>query len=88
MLVTGSACSSAPPASVPGPPAVPPPAKPTPLTRPVTVLQVRSAARGKDVELVLVTPEGVPAAGLPVWRCTGGGPTRGLLGSGVAGGVD
>ena len=84
MLVTGSACSSAPPASVPGPPAVPPPAKPTPLT----VLQVRSAARGKDVELVLVTPEGVPAAGLPVWRCTGGGPTRGLLGSGVAGGID
>jgi S-formylglutathione hydrolase FrmB len=41
---------------------VPPPAKPTPLT----VLQVRSAARGKDVELVLVPPEGVPAAGLPV----------------------
>jgi hypothetical protein len=84
LLVTGSACSSAPPASVPGPPS----AKPTPLTRPVTVLQVLSAARGKDVELVLVTPEGVPAAGLPVWRCTGGGPTRGLLGSGVAGGVD
>ena len=45
---------------------MPPPAKPTPLTRPVTVQQVRSAARGKDVELVLVTPEGVPAAGLPV----------------------
>jgi S-formylglutathione hydrolase FrmB len=32
----------------------------------VTVQRVRSAARGKDVELVLVTPEGVPAAGLPV----------------------
>jgi S-formylglutathione hydrolase FrmB len=62
--VTTGACSSAQP--VPGPPAVPPPSFPTPLSQPVTVQKVSSAARGKDVELVLVTPEGVAAAGLPV----------------------
>jgi S-formylglutathione hydrolase FrmB len=51
---------------VTGPPAVAPPPSPTPLAQPVTVQRVSSAARGKDVELLLVTPEGVPAAGLPV----------------------
>lgn len=32
----------------------------------MTIQRMRSAARGKDVDLVLVTPEGVAAAGLPV----------------------
>jgi hypothetical protein len=62
--VAASACSGDPP--TPGPPAVPAPGTPAPLTDPVTVERLHSTARGRDVDLVLVTPEGVPAAGLPV----------------------
>ncbi|MFE0028232.1 alpha/beta hydrolase [Amycolatopsis sp. NPDC059021] len=49
-----------------GPPASSAPVGPTPLSSPVTVERVRSKARGKDVDLVLVAPEGTPATGLPV----------------------
>ncbi|HKN55252.1 MAG TPA: alpha/beta hydrolase-fold protein [Amycolatopsis sp.] len=59
-------CSTAPAAPPPGPPATAPPAEPAPLTQPVTVQRMHSAARDKDVELALVVPSGVPAAGLPV----------------------
>lgn len=71
-LLAGSAlallagCSAAPSAPPPGPPAVPEPARPSAPRDPVTVQRMRSAARGTDVDLVLITPEGVPAAGLPV----------------------
>ncbi|WP_439381990.1 alpha/beta hydrolase [Amycolatopsis lexingtonensis] len=69
-LLAGSAlallagCSPAEPP--PGPSAVPPPTRPSPPPDPVTVQRMRSEARGTDVDLVLITPEGVPAAGLPV----------------------
>jgi enterochelin esterase-like enzyme len=43
-----------------------PPTGPAPVSEPVTVHRMRSAARGTDVELVLIAPGGVPAAGLPV----------------------
>ncbi|UOX89893.1 alpha/beta hydrolase-fold protein [Amycolatopsis sp. FBCC-B4732] len=69
-LLAGSAlallagCSpSAPP---PGPAAVPVPTRPSVLRDPVTVQRMRSNARGTDVDLVLITPAGVPASGLPV----------------------
>ncbi|WP_410619845.1 alpha/beta hydrolase [Amycolatopsis sp. cmx-8-4] len=71
-LLAGSAlallagCSSAPSGPPPGPPATAPPTGPTPLSAPVTVQRMHSAARGTDVELVLITPGGVPASGLPV----------------------
>ncbi|GAA4554102.1 alpha/beta hydrolase [Amycolatopsis samaneae] len=63
LLAAGCSSGSTP---VVGPPASSAPAGPAPLTSPVTVERVRSKARGKDVDLVLVTPEGVPATGLPV----------------------
>ncbi|WP_410575271.1 alpha/beta hydrolase [Amycolatopsis sp. cmx-4-61] len=69
-LLAGSAlallagCSSPEPA--PGPPPVPPSSRPSGLSEPVTVQRRHSAARGTDVDLVLITPEGVPASGLPV----------------------
>ncbi|MEV7094322.1 alpha/beta hydrolase-fold protein [Amycolatopsis sp. NPDC051045] len=71
-LLAGSAlallagCSSTPSGPPPGPPAVPVPTHPSALRDPVTVHRTRSAARGTDVDLVLITPEGVPASGLPV----------------------
>ncbi|UOZ06270.1 alpha/beta hydrolase family protein [Amycolatopsis sp. WQ 127309] len=71
-LLAGSAlallagCSPAPSGPPPGPPATAPPTGPTPLSAPVTVQRMHSAARGTDVELVLITPGGVPASGLPV----------------------
>ncbi len=71
-LLAGSAlallagCSSTPSGPPPGPPAVPVPTGPSPLRDPVTVQRMPSAARGTDVDLVLVTPEGVPSSGLPV----------------------
>jgi dienelactone hydrolase len=48
------------------PVAVIPPIQPSALTKSVTIERVHSAARGKDVELILMAPEGVPTAGLPV----------------------
>ena len=45
---------------------MPAPSRPSALRDPVTVQRMRSAARGTDVDLVLITPSGVPAAGLPV----------------------
>jgi S-formylglutathione hydrolase FrmB len=71
-LLAGSAltllagCSPTPSGPPPGPPAVPVPTHPAALRDPVTVHRTRSAARGTDVDLVLITPEGVPASGLPV----------------------
>ncbi|WIY01789.1 alpha/beta hydrolase-fold protein [Amycolatopsis mongoliensis] len=71
-LLAGSAlallagCSSSPSGPPPGPAAVPAPTGPSPLRDPVTVQRMRSAARGTDVDLVLITPEGVPSSGLPV----------------------
>ncbi|MEV6623974.1 alpha/beta hydrolase-fold protein [Amycolatopsis sp. NPDC051106] len=71
-LLAGSAfallagCSSSPSGPPPGPPPVPVPTGPAPLADPVTVQRMRSAARGTDVDLVLITPEGVPSSGLPV----------------------
>ncbi|MET8999132.1 alpha/beta hydrolase-fold protein [Amycolatopsis sp. NPDC004169] len=69
-LLAGSAlallagCSpSGPP---PGPAPVPVPTRPSGLSEPVTVQRMASAARGTDVDLVLITPSGVPSAGLPV----------------------
>jgi pimeloyl-ACP methyl ester carboxylesterase len=59
-------CSTAPSGPPPGPPAVPVPTGPAPLREPVTVQRMSSAARGTDVDLVLISPEGVPASGLPV----------------------
>ncbi|AXB48046.1 alpha/beta hydrolase [Amycolatopsis albispora] len=61
-----AACDPAEPAAPsasPAPPVVPAP--PTPAG-PVTVDRVWSAARGAELDLVLITPEGVPAADLPV----------------------
>ena len=57
----------APPEPAEPAPAAPPvvPAPPTPVG-PVTVDRVFSAARGTELDLVLITPEGVPAAELPV----------------------
>ncbi|WP_329063981.1 alpha/beta hydrolase [Amycolatopsis sp. NBC_01480] len=43
-----------------------PPAGSSALTQPVTVQRRHSVARGRDVDLVLIAPEGVPASGLPV----------------------
>ena len=69
-LLAGSAlallagCSPSEPA--PSAPPVPRPARPSAPRDPVTVQRVHSAARGTDVDLVLITPEGVPASGLPV----------------------
>ncbi|MEC3977485.1 alpha/beta hydrolase [Amycolatopsis sp. H20-H5] len=51
---------------VSGPSAVVPPSAAAPLDKPVTVQRMRSAARGTDVDLLLVAPTGVPAKGLPV----------------------
>ncbi|MFJ1765495.1 alpha/beta hydrolase [Amycolatopsis sp. NPDC088138] len=71
-LLAGSAlallagCSPSPSGPPPGPPAVPVPTGPSPLRDPVTVQRMPSAARGTDVDLVLISPEGVPASGLPV----------------------
>ncbi|MEU0788682.1 alpha/beta hydrolase-fold protein [Amycolatopsis sp. NPDC005961] len=69
-LLAGSAltllagCSSSEPS--PGPPPVPAPTSPSALRDSVTVQRMPSAARGTDVDLVLITPEGVPSSGLPV----------------------
>ncbi|MEU0537577.1 alpha/beta hydrolase [Amycolatopsis tolypomycina] len=69
-LLAGSAlallagCSA--PQPPPGPLPVPAPTRPSALPEPVTVQRMHSAARGTDVDLVLITPEGVPATGLPV----------------------
>jgi len=53
-------------APVAAPPPAAPSAGPAPLTAPVTVLRKPSKARGKDVDLVLATPDGTPARNLPV----------------------
>ncbi|WP_158892381.1 alpha/beta hydrolase [Amycolatopsis anabasis] len=66
LALTAAGCASGGAPTVPGPPAVPPPPRPVALTEPVTVERVRSQARATEVDLVLITPEGVPAAGLPV----------------------
>ncbi|MFI6031523.1 alpha/beta hydrolase [Amycolatopsis magusensis] len=71
LLLGGGALAAA--ACSPSEPAEPvaesiPPVVPTPPTPadPVTVERVWSAARGSELDLVLITPEGVPAADLPV----------------------
>ncbi|WP_410665453.1 alpha/beta hydrolase [Amycolatopsis sp. lyj-84] len=49
-----------------GPPPVAPPTRPTPLTEAVTVQKMRSAARNRDVNLVIIAPDGVSRVGLSV----------------------
>ncbi|OXM49241.1 alpha/beta hydrolase [Amycolatopsis alba] len=49
-----------------GPPTVAPPTTPTPLTEAVTVQKMRSAARNRDVNLVIIAPDGVSRVGMPV----------------------
>ncbi|HET6286833.1 MAG TPA: alpha/beta hydrolase-fold protein [Amycolatopsis sp.] len=49
-----------------GPPPVAPPSTPTPLTEAVTVQKMRSAARNRDVNLVVIAPDGVSRVGMPV----------------------
>ncbi|OZM74643.1 esterase [Amycolatopsis antarctica] len=49
---------------VPYVPATPDPPAPPPV--PVSARRVYSAARGSEVDLVVIAPEGVPIAGLPV----------------------
>ncbi len=49
-----------------GPPPVAPPNSPTPLTEAVTVQQMRSGARNKTVNLVIIAPDGVSRVGMPV----------------------
>ncbi|MFK0244814.1 alpha/beta hydrolase [Amycolatopsis azurea] len=49
-----------------GPPPMAPPTSPTPLTEAVTVQKMRSAARNRDVNLVIITPDGVSRVGMPV----------------------
>ncbi|MEV6912930.1 alpha/beta hydrolase-fold protein [Amycolatopsis sp. NPDC051071] len=49
-----------------GPLPVDPPTRPTPLTEAVTVQQMRSAARNKTVNLVVIAPDGVSRVGMPV----------------------
>lgn len=69
-LLLGSAallagCATGQPPLV-GPPTVPMPSSPAPLTEAVTVQQMRSEARKKNVDLVLIAPEGVSRVGMPV----------------------
>ncbi|WP_020665927.1 alpha/beta hydrolase [Amycolatopsis nigrescens] len=67
VALSAGGCAREPePERQPGPPAGPPPPARVRLTEPVTVERVHSAARGADLDLVLVAPEGVPTAGLPV----------------------
>lgn len=60
-----SACGAEKPPLV-GPPPVAPPSTPTPLTEAVTVQKMRSAARNRDVNLVIIAPDGVSRVGMPV----------------------
>ncbi|WET81727.1 alpha/beta hydrolase-fold protein [Amycolatopsis sp. QT-25] len=60
-----SACGAEKPPLV-GPPPVAPPSTPTPLAEAVTVQKMRSAARNRDVNLVVIAPDGVSRVGLPV----------------------
>jgi dienelactone hydrolase len=52
---------------------------------PVTVERVRSAARGRDVDLVIMKPDGAGAAGLPVCLMLHGrgGTARGFIDFGI-----
>ncbi|ATY13324.1 esterase [Amycolatopsis sp. AA4] len=43
-----------------------PASSPAPLKASITIHRRHSAARGRDVDVVLMTPDGVPNAGLPV----------------------
>ncbi|MBB5856536.1 S-formylglutathione hydrolase FrmB [Amycolatopsis umgeniensis] len=49
-----------------GPPPVAPPNSPTPLTDAVTVQKMRSAARNREVNLVIIAPDRVSRVGMPV----------------------
>ncbi|MFJ9786045.1 alpha/beta hydrolase [Amycolatopsis sp. NPDC101161] len=65
-LLAGSALTLLAGCSSPEPAPSPSPTRPSATRDPVTVQRMRSAARGTDVDLVLITPEGVPSSGLPV----------------------
>ncbi|GAB3722226.1 alpha/beta hydrolase-fold protein [Amycolatopsis oliviviridis] len=60
-----SACGAEKPPLM-GPPPVAPPTRPTPLTEAVTVQRMRSAARNREVNLVIIAPDGVSRVGMPV----------------------
>ncbi|KZB84688.1 alpha/beta hydrolase [Amycolatopsis regifaucium] len=49
-----------------GPPPVAPPHSPAPLTEAVTVQRMRSAARNREVNLVIIAPDSASRVGLPV----------------------
>lgn len=49
-----------------GPAPVNPPNSPTPLTEAITVQKMRSAARNREVNLVIIAPDGASRVGLPV----------------------
>ncbi|PKV97902.1 S-formylglutathione hydrolase FrmB [Amycolatopsis echigonensis] len=62
-LVAACAGRSAP---VAAPPSAAPASSPSPLKASITIHRRHSAARGRDVDVVLMTPDGVPSTGLPV----------------------
>lgn len=63
-LLAGCAAEKPPPLVGPAP--VPPPTIPMPVTEGVTVQQMRSAARNREVNLVIIAPDGVSRVGMPV----------------------
>lgn len=85
--VAASACSPPAREQVPVEYLPPSPASPVPPPVPVSARRLRSVARGKDVDLVLIAPEGVPIAGLPVCLALHGkgNNARGFVDLGVPG---
>lgn len=53
-------------APVVAPSSAAPASSPSPLKASITIHRRHSAARGRDVDVVLMTPDGVPSTGLPV----------------------
>ncbi|MFB9926203.1 alpha/beta hydrolase [Amycolatopsis halotolerans] len=53
-------------APVAAPTSAAPASSPSPLRASITIHRRHSAARGRDVDVVLMTPDGVPSLGLPV----------------------
>ncbi|UKD59006.1 esterase family protein [Amycolatopsis sp. FU40] len=53
-------------APVVAPTSAAPASSPSPLKASITIHRRHSAARGRDVDVVLMTPDGIPSTGLPV----------------------